>query len=431
MSSTSSPVRRSAPSSSSERVTSSTKNGLPSALRASSARSSAGTRAASSTRARHALRLELRERLEREPPVEAAVAEGMPVARPVRQQHERALGRHRVRQELEEFLGRLVDPVQVFDHEHEERAARGAQHPLAQRAEGLAAPRRRVHAVHRGVAAREREEQAHERQRPGERVSRVLLGRLDLRERAGLVVALVQRERVAEAVGDGMERGGARVRRAASLEPGVRDVREPAPELVQQARLAEARLADEEHDLAAARRARLASASRSAVELALAADERREARRRTHRDAIGHGALGERLEGADGRRLALHRRTRRDPAARTSRRPRAAWTRRSARRRAARASAGDRRDSWCRPPPCSPSAGRRRCCPRSRARSSRRCASGNRRRSAHPARGASGTSARWIASAATTARRGASSSASGAPNSAITPSPRNWFTVPS
>jgi hypothetical protein len=37
----------------------------------------------------------------------------------------------------------------------------------------------------------------------------------------------------------------------------------------------------------------------------------------------------------------------------------------------------------------------------------------------------------WIASAATTARRGASSSASGAPNNAITPSPRNWFTVPS
>lgn len=40
-------------------------------------------------------------------------------------------------------------------------------------------------------------------------------------------------------------------------------------------------------------------------------------------------------------------------------------------------------------------------------------------------------SARWIASPDCTARRGASSSASGAPNTAITPSPVNCTTVPS
>jgi hypothetical protein len=44
---------------------------------------------------------------------------------------------------------------------------------------------------------------------------------------------------------------------------------------------------------------------------------------------------------------------------------------------------------------------------------------------------ATGCNASWIPSACMTARRGASSNAIGAPNSAIAPSPVNWFTVPS
>ncbi len=157
----------------------------------------------------------------------------MAVARPVREQQQRACGRHRVRQER-----RGTPRTPGRSSAGPRSPARRACCPRCAASRSRSARNvslRRVAAsmrVHGGVAARERQQLSHERQRPGERVSRALLGRLDLRERA----APRRHDRSMRTRGAGSrrweERGGARVRRAAPLEPGVRVVREAAAELV-------------------------------------------------------------------------------------------------------------------------------------------------------------------------------------------------------
>jgi hypothetical protein len=70
-------------------------------------------------------------------------------------------------------------------------------------------------------------------------------------DRRLLVVLIFDPDHAAESVDDRLE-GGAAVRNAEPQEPGVRLVAEPAPEFMQQARLADARLPHDEDDLSAA-----------------------------------------------------------------------------------------------------------------------------------------------------------------------------------
>ena len=135
----------------------------------------------------------------------------------------------------------------------------------------------------------------------------------------------------------------------------------------------------------------------------------------------------------------VHRRacpfTASSPRSRVSKKPatsRYGSPRSPARCRAAPSAAGARPGWSCRPPPCSPSGGRRRSCPTTTGpvlRPMRICRSMPRWRCELADR--SRRSARWIAERGVHGARGPSSCAIGAPKSAITPSPVYWLIVPS
>ena len=199
----------------------------------------------------------------------------------------------------------------------------------------------------------------------------------------------------------------------------------------EQARLADARLADDEDDLPlAGPRAR--EGASSSAELALAPHERREpalgldleracAPRARPTTSQAGDRLGLALERqlAEGARLevAAH-----EPVRGLGDRHRAGL---------GRPAAGAPPRSSCRRPRCSPCAGRCRWLPTTTSPVLRPCRTRKSIAARRRARAGSRRAPRAMPSAACTARRAWSSWAMGAPNSAMMPSPRNWLTVPS
>ena len=366
--------RRSVPSSSSERVTSSTKNGLPSALRGDQrahARPARRPRRAASRSCRAIS--PRRERPQRDAHVVAAVAERMRGSRggASSTSSARVVGTTSARKARNSSDAGSIQCRSSTTRTSGLAAPRRAASSALQRAERLAAPARRVE---RARPPRRRARATSTWRTNGSVQARsapsAAIAALDLGARAGLVVAIVDAEEAAER--RRRSAGTAVVAPYEAQRPSIQRCGRPASaraELGEQPRLADARPRRRRTRPGRARPRRARSASRSSVELALAADERREAGGGAHRDAVG-ARRARRAPRRRGRapRLPLTSNAPRSAQLEAAGDQRAAWTRRSARRPAARASAGARRDSSCRRRRCSPCAGRRRCCPRPRAR---------------------------------------------------------------
>ncbi len=255
-------------------------------------------------RAGHGRHLGRREGLERDPHVVAAVAEGLLVAGTMGEQKARPGGGDRIDQELEEFLGGGVDPVQVLDHEDQRLPLGRAQEERVQGSDGLAPARDGVEFLDLRVGDREREELVEEGERPAEIFAGATHGALHLGERRVVVVAIFDAEAASQPVDDRLEGGGAPERCAAPLEPGVRLVAEPAAKLVEESRFAKACLSDQEARLAAPL-ARGLEGGAQRRELLLAPHQRREARRGDGVDAPADGAVGNDAVHANGLGPAL------------------------------------------------------------------------------------------------------------------------------
>ena len=131
---------------------------------------------------------------------------------------------------------------------------------------------------------------ADEGQRPGEVPSELGATALELGHGLGVVVAVVDLEEALDAVDDRQEGRALAVGGTATFEPAVRLSGEPLAELVEHARLADARLADEKDHLAPAATRGLEGAAH-AVELAVAPHEGREAAGAGRLDAPAHGPV--------------------------------------------------------------------------------------------------------------------------------------------
>jgi hypothetical protein len=184
-----------------------------------------------------------RQRLRRDAHVVAAIAEGMAVARPIGEEQQGARRRGGLGQETQQLFRGGVNPVQVFDDEHERLLRGGAQEMRLQRTHRLTAAPDRIQGFGRRVAHMQGQQAADERQRPGERATEGSLAAFELRTRLRLVVAVVDAEESAHPVADGIEGGGVGVRAAVPLEPGVRLAGEALAKLVEQARLADSNAA--------------------------------------------------------------------------------------------------------------------------------------------------------------------------------------------
>ena len=233
-----------------------------------------------------------------------ALPEGLRVAGPVGEDQEHRARRHAVAEDRQELLRRPIDPVEVLDH-HDLRPPLGrAQDHSAERLEDTAAALAGIERGDRGVGRAEREEVAQVGRRRAHVVADRRDGTLDLRHRDVVGITLVDAHPPLEKIDERVKGGRAAEGEAMPLAP-VGVARAPA-ELVEQARLADSRLADDKHDLAVPG-ARQGERGLERLELAPAPDERRE-------PAMGPGveprpAFARRLDGprADGLRLAAHR----------------------------------------------------------------------------------------------------------------------------
>ena len=363
---------------------------------------------AAEQRARHRGDVGRGERLERDPQVVAPIAERVAVAGPMRAHQERAHRRHGGGDERQVLLRGGIDPVQVLDDDDDRRPRRGGTGHLRERAEGLAAPARRVERFDRGVSRLEAQHLPHERHRPGEVGAERRDAVLDLDAGGAVVVAVVDREEAAQPVDDRQERGRRAVGCAPPLDPQVR-------------------LAGESR--AAARRAGATCRSRRRRR------RRRRGRGRPRRSRRRRGAApSSRLAADEARRVLVARRRAgrgRCPITAATRSESASPTRRSRAPQLARP-LDAARDLVPTPAP------RRRRHGRAGAPPARRCRRAAARvaiGSAAPAstrklprcaaiaelgrRIARPSSKRWMASAACTARCGSCSSARGTPNTAV------------
>ena len=263
-----------------------------------------GQRAAGQDRGGHAGALRLRQRRRDDARVVGALAEGLRVPGPVGEDQEDRARRHAVAEDGQELLGRPIDPVEVLDHHDLRTPLGGAQDHPAERLEDAAAALARIERGDGRVGGAERQQVLQRGRRRAQVVAEVPHGALDLGRRHVLGVALVDAHPALEEIDERMKRRGPAEGQAVALSPV--GVTRAAAELVEQPRLADPRLADDEHHLPLPG-AGPGERGVQRLELAPAADERRE-------PALGPGveprpAFAHRLDDprADGLGLAAHR----------------------------------------------------------------------------------------------------------------------------
>ena len=166
-----------------------------------------------------------------------------------------------------------VGPVQVLEGEDDRLRPRPSQNPGGHRRQ-LPSPqlfRREIGRAVRRAAGCRRAVRAEARVRLGRgRSDRNVSSRSARRCSAGASSA----KALPAPFGDWMQRRVLQKLRGAPFDPGVRRLSEPRVELLDEPRLAEAGLADDQHELAFARAGAL-PAARQQAQFLLAADERR------------------------------------------------------------------------------------------------------------------------------------------------------------
>ena len=158
-----SPARCTAPTSSSERTSSSMKNGLPSALSSTSVCSARREIGGAQQTAGDAQALLAGQRRQRERGVEAPAAERRPIARSVRQDQQQALGGESPGQPDGPVLGGRIGPVHVLDHDHVRAQLRAPLHQAVGGADDRGVPPLGVHGGQRRVAGVDRQQVADDR----------------------------------------------------------------------------------------------------------------------------------------------------------------------------------------------------------------------------------------------------------------------------
>ena len=240
-------------------TTSSMKSGLPSALPAISARSPSGRSVVASTELTISVIALVGERPHGNAHVVAAIAEGLLVAGSMRADEQHARGRDRVGEKADELLRGRVDPVQVLDHEDQRLRFRHARDP-ARAARG----RFRCGGVIASIASTSSS-------RVGSESSRRRKGSVHVETAAQTLGVLARSSRPPPPRRRGRRsRPAAACRRRSQWKAVVCAyeaqrpsnqvcalVFELAAELVEQPRLADARLADHEAELPSARAGRL------------------------------------------------------------------------------------------------------------------------------------------------------------------------------
>ena len=142
--------------------------------------------------------------------------------------------------------------MQVLNHEHLRPPLGGPDQQASQSVEGLTAPLGWAHGPHGGVAGVDGQQSAQIRRDGARILTDFRHAALDLGGDRRVGVALLDAEPAPEQVHQRMECHGAAEREAVTLLPG-RFVTDPPAQLEEQARLADARIADDERHLAAVR----------------------------------------------------------------------------------------------------------------------------------------------------------------------------------
>ena len=192
----------------------------------------------------------------------------------IREDEERADARHAVDQGGEELLGGGVDPVQVLDDHDLGAGRRRLGEKAANGVQRLATALPRAHRGHRRVPRIHGEQGPQVWRHPGDLPAEGGDAALDLQDDGGSRVALLDREHAPQQVDERVERHGAPEGEALSLEPS-RAVVDLTLKLVEEPRLADARLAHNQHHLALSRLG-APEAILQDLKLALAPHERRE-----------------------------------------------------------------------------------------------------------------------------------------------------------
>ena len=214
------------------------------------------------------------ERRQRDRAVMRAHAPRRPELGPGRRHNEQRRQRAALGNAAQDIERGRIGPMQILERQHDRLNLRARHHPVGQRRQ-LPAPQFLGRQSRRAFR---RQRNVEERREQGDILRRV---ELDLRQRTlqvgepplgGYVGAA---EALAAPFGDRMQRRVLQKLRAAPFDPGVRRLAQPGVKFLDQARLAQARLADDQHQLPVAL-PRPLPAPHQHGDFLVAADERRE-----------------------------------------------------------------------------------------------------------------------------------------------------------